>query len=221
MRPAHRHDGLTFGRLDIGACRIVRIDQHQRADAAAVRAVKQGFELRRVDEPGTVVLQLVFDRVHAFQTRDRFDQRIAGFRREHRVAGVAQQLEQPRIRLRCGAEQIQMVGIDGADAKTGDIIPVRGVGCIRNVRADTGVVRMADVRLTWTVRRPPGQERGQRLARRTVAARVGGVRSRHLHRGQAVACGIRIVQLTEGDAVAARHGLGLGDGIGFADVDTG
>ena len=114
-----------------------------------------------------------------------------------------------------------MVGIDGADAKTGDIIPVRGVGCIRNIRVDAGVIRMAGVRLAATVRWPPSQERGQHLARRTVAARLGGVRSRHLRRGQTVTCGIRIVQFAEGDTVAARHGLGLGDGIGFADVDTG
>lgn len=89
---ASRSDGLTYEPVG-----IVGVDEHQRADAIAVRAFQRGFQFGHVDVPGAVESLLVFDHVDAFEACDRFDERIAGFRCEHGVTGITQQFDKPRV----------------------------------------------------------------------------------------------------------------------------
>ena len=95
--PAQADDRLAFRRFDVRTGRIVGVDEHQRADAIAVRAFQRGFQFGHVDVPGAVESLLVFDHVDAFEACDRFDERIAGFRCEHGVTGITQQFDKPRV----------------------------------------------------------------------------------------------------------------------------
>ena len=64
------------------------------------------------------------------------------------------------------------------------------------------------------------KERGQRLTRVALAARVGGVDVRHKIRSQRVPCRIGVVELAERSAGCFGGGFRLGDGIGLTDVDS-
>ena len=64
------------------------------------------------------------------------------------------------------------------------------------------------------------KERGQRLTRVALAARVGGVDVRHKIQSQRVPCRIGVVELAERSAGCFGGGFRLGDGIGLTDVDS-
>ena len=81
---------LPLAGFDVLAGRIVRIDHNKRTDVSACLPVpfQYGPQCRDVHVPGTVELQLVFHRLHAAETCDRFDERVTRFRREHRLPRI-------------------------------------------------------------------------------------------------------------------------------------
>ncbi len=64
------------------------------------------------------------------------------------------------------------------------------------------------------------EERGQRLARVPLAARIGGVYGGHGGRGERVPGRIGVVESSQRPSGRFRRGLRLCYRIGFADVDS-
>ena len=78
-----------------GARGVARAHDHDRARPRCER----GFERRDVEMPFAVVRERVAAQLDRLELCEELEERIARARHEHLVAGVAEQLEQERVRL--------------------------------------------------------------------------------------------------------------------------
>jgi hypothetical protein len=79
---------------------------------ARVRGVIADLERREVEVPLAVVHERVAPRLDRLELGEELEQRIARARHQHLVAGVAEQLEQERVRLAGARVQQDALGVD-------------------------------------------------------------------------------------------------------------
>src|SRR5437660_6980842 len=94
-RQAETRDYILFVLSDRRARRIVRIDDEQRARAIGDRVADSRFD----DFPSLVKLEREVVEVDQLERGEMFEQWIRRFRRQHRIARIAEQFEKKRIRL--------------------------------------------------------------------------------------------------------------------------
>src|SRR5207302_2454682 len=94
-RQAEARDRILFGRADVGAGGIIRVD-----DEYGARAL--GYYLSDaagVDVPALVKFEREVAEVDQLQGGEMFQQRIRRLRRQHRIARIAEELEEKRVGL--------------------------------------------------------------------------------------------------------------------------
>ena len=147
--------------------RIVRADDEDGADVRRQRVV----ETRAVDRPRVVFEQTIRTQRHGFESGQQLEQRVARLRDEHRVTGIAEQLEQQRVRLARAGGDDDAIGRDDA-AATGVVARDRLV----ERRRGPAVQARNDGR----ARRPAarGRRRDSRVRQRSGSSRSGRARRR-------------------------------------------
>ena len=111
-RPAavggERRHGVEIVAMQERSRRIVRRHDQDRAHAIG-RGSRDRID---VDAPRAVILERVRNRRDGFELRQVLEQRIARMRHQHRIAGIAQQLEQQRVGLAGARRQRHAIGGD-------------------------------------------------------------------------------------------------------------
>ncbi len=163
--PAETREALEFLLAEVRACRIV--GRHHQHGANIVRRCRDRIN---VDRPATVVLQRVRVRTNTFERGEMLEQGIARSRDKDTFTRVAQQLEQPAVRLTAAGRQYDVCRIDAGAAAAligGDGVPSR--------RKAEGV-RFVPQRLGGSERREQAVGIWDRRARRIRFGEIGNRR---------------------------------------------
>ena len=113
-RQAEGGEVAYFVAGEVRACRVVRVDEHDRS------RTWRGGDRGGVDKPRAGPLETVREHGDRLERRQRLHERVAGAGGQERVARVAQQLGEPRVRLRRRTDQVEAVGVDGTIIARGD-----------------------------------------------------------------------------------------------------